>query len=303
MKKILRQLEKSKKNQVCFFWISMSVLVCVYVFLMWYKFSMIDKKEVIQETASFEPDFLYSVIGCLEEEEVYIIDGWAKRGNSEIKSLQFMLQENNNAVIVLEENSYEENTGAFSSAIEKEKLKEGECYEVYILSSYKSTAQNNSLYWEKTFTNKYMYEGKLYNYNPLEVEFPEIIELRNDMYLFEDNLKLFDINERIWMYEREGKRYWLVELSEYKNLNEVLSIAVHYYALENESLPKENREEGYVRKDFFLQDAELYTNGEKQYALIIDDNTQDFSVSYIEWGLYGHREVGWINRHSRLLSD
>ena len=190
---IFRRLQASKKKQMLFFAASMAILIVVF-FVLDRKVDKIVFLEDVYETSLLEDDKVFlSLDEVFSDNKEFVFSGWIIRLEAKISDVYLVFKEvdEKKEVIIDAEcelsnelqsyvsDSSEFGNAGFRASIDKQKLNESKVYEVCVYLECSMDWDTDEHVREtgkhelKISTQKYFYNGMLYNINPLEYVSPK----------------------------------------------------------------------------------------------------------------------------------
>lgn len=301
---------KSKKLQVVFFFISMSIIVIGYILTV----KPIKWKVAQDKMLGFEltEDYtlLATVDGIENTMEKVVISGWALHKESVNSQIFVSLQNTKNLEeIVLKTNmvdcdeietyiygNWDFGTIGFEATIEKERVQQDVCYKVLIGLSYEEedVYKNKIVYEKKVFTSCYLYDGELYAYNPSDFIKPdflnkELVEVVNSGKVCAYNFEL-----GMWIYLYNNVLYWITDDSFKFSGTGLTHVPVHYRSYSDENYwTDEMKQDGFENRDIRFEKSELEIE-DQDYRVAKQDISFEYPISYIVTGVYDDESNTWI---------
>lgn len=177
----------------------------------------------------------------------------------------------------------------FVASTDSKALDVNECYEIIININYVKTDEDSSKDVRRTVsTNRYIINGELYTYNPVEFDKPDIdieSKLLREVFL-NGQLCLYQKEEGMYVYKYEEKLYWVVK--EDFNLEESREIYIIYqpYTSQTEKLPEHRIQYRYDNLDFSFADHEYRDEISEPYRVAIRDIPDEYPITYLRTGVY-----------------
>jgi len=310
MKQINNILNKIKNNFK--FQILLCVLLCTIVittFLISYKIIDIDRKHnytIIDDI---------SIINSVEEIDVdnrnIILEGYAfmlGKDSADVEVSLFLLDvdegdevwADTEAIVRTDVDSYfsskynYERSG-FRALLKDKKVNSDACYEVILNVDYRD--ENSIDNHRKTVTtNRFLFNGKLYDYNPNEFFKPNLdvkSTLLKKVFL-EGHLHFYLEEEGLYLYQYEDKLFWIAtsDFKFDKNLNTY--IAYQIFTSQTNKLSPEHAKYGFENLDFYFEQYEYRDEETEPYRVAIQKIPDDYAINYIKTGHYDLENNTWI---------
>lgn len=178
-----------------------------------------------------------------------------------------------------------ENSG-FYADVKEDKLKIDECYEVLINLDYYDI--NYKKIRKTVSTNRYILNGELYDYNPYEFDLPDINIASNLLRkVFSDGkLCFYKKDEGMYVYQYEGKLYWVANKNFRFDESGLTYIPYHLYTSQITKLPTESIPHKYVNLDFYFEQQEYTEENTATYRVAVRDIPDDYAITYILTGVF-----------------
>jgi len=302
-----------KSLQIVIFLVCEALILAMYVIGgRWAK--MQGKKDVICRRA-VEVD---TALLC-ELENVDVLDGnvvftgWALHINSQNKGIALIL----NATEGEEEHvfwgtfserrdikeyyvpDWEFEECGFTASTSKKEFKKDMCYEILVNLSY--LEKNGNTFVEankKMATGYFYYNEKLYQYNPTEFEKP-LIKDEELLQVLEDGiLRMYDAKEDEWLYQYQGKAYYIVNADKNRISEETrLVVPMMPSTSRPDLLPEERKQYGGDHLGAYYADESYWREGILPYQVIVVDLPTTYPMTYLSTGLYDDSNVCWKNSH------
>jgi len=307
LSKIWARIEESRKLQICFFSISMIILVVIY------SLASIEIKNIV--VSEKEPVLDYKILCNIEkietDNEVVKFKGWALRMASQNVSTKLVLQSLDGTDIEVIDTKSEERRDieeyyvpnwdfgqcGFVTEIKQKKLVDDLSYEIFLMLEYKEKQEDDKETIEmtnKVSTGQFYCNGRLYNYNPQEFFEPSITDTELSHIIDEGVVKAFDPNEQIWVYQYGNTLYFIVN-SRYDSLKESsIRIPVMPHTSRTELLPENRQQYGVDHLGAYCEDDKYRREGVLPYQVTEVELLVDYPVTYISTGLYDDEVSEWI---------
>lgn len=316
------KLKENRKLQIVVFVVSMAMLVGIYVPVSRWIENDVVREKILSKSVSTANEVLSDITEVKEEGEVISISGWAMRLDSKVENVKVVLkpenQENLEGIVLntqlMQSEELEdyieyldvENTEGkgFSAVVEKDKLQADVCYEVlaYINYEYEQEVEKTEdanhvdgtgevLYETiegtvKLSTKQYLFNGELYEYNPLEFVAPVFADEQMKQVVEQGRLMGYTMEHGAWVYLHEGSLYWVLDKSIASNLNEELYMFFHLNTPHTELLPEWRQQYGGDNKDFRFKINELVVDMNDNYRVAAAELGEEYPVTYISTGHY-----------------
>ena len=250
-------------------------------------------EEIIMNNKLFETkkeinrDIFFSIESNEEERKKISLTGWTVYCGEKVSDIKIIFKATDEthqflevAKIHKEKSEFreisEEEKVSFKTLIRKNKFNKGICYEILLNIVGDNSENETSIIIE---TNKYIYDGILYSYNPLEFYEPEIEDNRIQQVIKEGILYTYDVQQGIWVYEYDNKLYSIVDYN-LLNYSGVPGIVTYFYTFSSQNI--KNPE--YIA--YYLKEADYYEKESKKYFVFTDEITDKYVVTYVKTGVY-----------------
>lgn len=180
-----------------------------------------------------------------------------------------------------------ENSG-FIGTISDKKLQSNEVYEIIINIDYEVTY--NNLVTKKArktvSTNKYIFNNKLYSYNPNEFIAPDLnIESSMLKEVFTNgDLCFYDHGMYVYLYK--DKIYWITSDDLSLNSENPAYVIFHLYTSQAHLLPEQRKPYRFENFDFYFEKFEYKNEITAPYRVAIRELPKDYVIATIKTGLY-----------------
>ncbi len=273
---IFVRFEKSRKLQVLFFLICMSVILITY-FLGLHN---IENIKTIKRKVSQDKNILYDIENIQNKGNDLLISGWVLRQESQNLKVTVILKNDLGQNYVLQTNLkereeintfYSENfdfgkTG-FEFAISQNKLEKNSSYEIYLQLEYNLPTENNSNKIIKISSGYYLFNETLYRYQVEEYSVPKFIDSHMQQVIENGYLCIYDVEKDFSVYQYENSIYWIAGKDFSFNENGNTYLFCHFYYWNNEHLPESAKKYGFENKDFYFEDKEICFSSEELYRV------------------------------------
>lgn len=306
---IIHKINESLKMKLLVSIILSSIVI--FLFIIFYR--VIDKNKFREYIISDNINLINSIESFRTEDNSIILEGYAfMSGRDSINSSisLFLRNSHNHEELWLDINQinrpdvetyfggeyYYGNSG-FKAVTKAGKLDKDEIYEVILNIDYTKDFSKSRT---TVTTNKFILNNKLYSYNPMEFEQP-------DMNIKSELLKELFINGRLCFYQKEagmyvyqykGKLYWVAENNFDFNENGSTYITYHLYTTQIDKLPENRIKYNFDNLDFYFEQYEYSDEITAPYRVAICDIPDDYAVANIKTGLYDkvNKSMIWYQR-------
>lgn len=254
-----------------------------------------------------------------EVEKTDIVDGevefsgWALHLNAQNKSISVILDsvinekehiffgeffERNDIVNYYVSNS-EWGACGFSARISEKELEKDTCYEILVNLSYVDKNDNTMKEIEKKISTGYFYyNGEVYRYDPMEFQKPLITDEELVQVVENGILRMHDSVEEEWVYQFQGKVYYIV--NESKNViseESKLIVPMMPSTSRPDLLPEERKQYGGDHLGAFYANEEYKREGVWPYQVVVVDLPMTYPMTYLSTGIYDDENVCWKKCH------
>lgn len=188
-------------------------------------------------------------------------------------------------------NEYEYINSGFVATTKSKELDFDEVYEIIINIDYKE--KNEEVTKRKTVsTNQYILGSEIYSYNPLEFDRPDMSadsKLLREVFT-NGRLCFYQKEEGIYVYQYEGKLYWITTENFVFDQKNATYIIYHLYTTQINGLPDNRIQHGFDNLDFIFEKFEYKDENTAPYRIAIRDIPEEYPITYISSGVYD-REV------------
>lgn len=308
-KGIVQMLHENVWLQFCF--CILSVLVLVVAYLPW---KILVKEErttdkILKCAVTEDNNVLSDITEVQESGNKLILSGWVIRLNTEKQEVNVVLspvdaeteqdiilwtKQKDNPVVLnyLNYLKQEQTAGSgFLAEVKTEKLVEDVCYEVLLYVK----AEQKTQYTAKVSSKKYLYNGEIFPYNPLEFSAPEFADEQMKTVVEKGNLIGYTMEHGAWVYQYEGSLYWILDKNVGQNAEEDLYIFFHLQTPHTDLLPDWRKEYGFDNQDFSISAYELKLE-EEYYRVAVRNLQTEYSITYITTGHYTGEKNLWTIR-------
>ena len=305
---------KSKKSvrQVTIFLVLEILILGIYLI------GVRGAREVGREKAisKLEESTYYSVLCEVENVELkddkVEFSGWAFYPNARNKGIAVVLCETESGkehvlLAELEEKEHIEDyfmlngcSGdvGFRANVKKTELMQEKCYEILIALTYESESDGKVSERErKIIINQFYYDGEIHSYNPKTFTKPEIQDEGLARVVEEGDVRGFDSESGVWIYQYEKKLYYIIDSSVNRVSKEAnVCIPVMPRTLRRDLLSDKRRQYGYDHLGAFYADESYNVEGVSPYQVVVVELPLEYPITYVETGLYDSNKKTWIKR-------
>lgn len=314
-----KRMNSSTKLQVLFFCVSMVVITALYLPTIFIIKQSKEKELIEKQSVVTDYNIMLDIESVQTKAGKMLFEGWVLRLDSKNISSYLILQEANKTTAKVLYAKLEDRTDikrhfgenyslcGYNASILTSKLSEGVCYEIQMVLTYEqrqSSEENSSVKTEskKIATNYYLLNGELYNYNPLEFSKPKVEATEINMAIEKGTLHLYSHEQRLWVYEYDGKLFYILDPNMLPSLDRRPSIPIMMYTARRDLVPEElldqYLEKGYIYQEKYLSESD-YVNAKDPYYLVVVDLPTEYPISYILSGIYSNKEIkGWIYKRA-----
>jgi hypothetical protein len=189
-------------------------------------------------------------------------------------------------------NEYNYINSGFNAMIKESKLNEGECYEIIVKLDYLSIDNDDN---SKTVsTNRYVINGELYSYNPINFEHPNIeSDLLREAFT-KGQLCFYQKDEGLYVYQYNNKLYWITDDNFNFNKDGLTSISCNIYTSQADKLPEYRMQYLFDTREFYFEEHEYIDENIAPYRVAIWDIPNDYPISSITAGEYDSINSKWV---------
>lgn len=322
MKVLNEKLRNSILYQIIFF-----LLIMIMLFGLYFGAAEIVKwkveKNVVKELQGEKNfNFVTSLKDSIIDNDKIVISGVASCPDTIISKVTLSLREIDTGeeyiykTTLLEDkmmsknfNSFWNESAGFTSIISKEEISQEDCYEVLLTITYeveKEDASGKKLYEKyrtKLLIDKYLYEGNLYGYNPVEFFSPNVLDDEQRKIINSGEVLLFDKAKEFWVYKYNSNIYWIAKFSLFGELTQGPELPLWVYRLEQNA--SENRKMSLYNEyqGYYLTDEDYSKYSPSDYVMYSVPMEIDETIVGIETGIYFNNgdKKGWsLNMKKRL---
>lgn len=192
------------------------------------------------------------------------------------------------------DSEYDYEYTGFQASTKENELTSDECYEVIINIDYKDSNYNKIR--NTVSSNTYVLNSELYGYNPYTFDLPDMnVEselLRN---VFSDGQLCFYHKEAgMYVYQYEGKLYWIATKDFVFNETGETSIPYHLMTTQVNKLPANRIQYKFDNLSFLFELFEYKDEITEPYRVAIKDIPDNYAISYIKTGVYDEINKQWL---------
>ena len=308
----LKKLQKSKKKQLIFFLVIMVGLVAIYIPAIT-KVKEIREEEILENQRIIDDYAILTNVENVKVENGEIqLFGWAFRLNSKNSNIRIVLQSIDNLDTRVFDTYIEEDNRVGQKFVSKRdfgkcrfiatknenKLQNNVCYEILLVLDYRQEMETTEIveYSKKVTTGKYLYEGELYSYNPINYTEPKVTDEELLKVIAEGTLKAYDSEMQMWVYQYGLKLYYIVNPSFGSMELNHIGIPVMPQTSKPELLPEHRIQHGFDHLGFYYENKEYEREGVLPYQVVMVTLSEQYPITYITTGFYSDTEDTWIKR-------
>lgn len=308
-KGIFQEIQKNIWLQICFCTLSLLLLLVMYLPLKTLIKTERTADKILKRAVTEDNNVLSDITEVKESGKKLILSGWIIRLNTEKQEVSVVLspvdaeteqdiilrtKQSDNPVVLdyLNYLKQEQTVGSgFLAEVKQEKLVEDVCYEVLLYV----TAESDVQYTTKVSSNKYLYNGEVFPYNPLEFSAPEFADEQMKQVVEEGYLLGYTMEHGAWVYQYEDSLYWILDKNVGRNAEEDLYMFFHLQTPHTDLLPEWRKEYGFDNQDFSISAYELKLE-EEYYRVAVRNLQTEYSITYITTGHYTGEKNLWTIR-------
>ena len=302
-----KKVEKSKKLQVLFCCMSMAVLIGGYVILLNCTQELNYVKRIREREVSISSATIAEVENVLIQNETLELSGWLYQINAKTSDKCIVLRRTDKSKEILLDTLAVPNSGSeICASINLDELDQEDCYEILMYLQYSEQEESDEgvltskEYQRKVSTGQYLYDGVVYNYNPLEYLEPSLDNEQISSVVKNGELIAYS-KEGVWIYEYKASLYWIVRFEVFGEIESSPEIPLFVYrVVEGEKGIEVKKEyqgvyitaEDYAK--FIKEDYYVYS------MPLVDKN----SIVYLSTGIYKNRgeHSGWRWNKSYVIN-
>lgn len=304
MRKWLKKLNDNVKIQVGFFVVSMVIIFFIFVIgIEW-----IDYDKAINGKIVVDKNVSRNIGEIILDGDRLVLSGWILRQNSINKDISIALRTidskkeylisttQNRDELVSNYFSEEFDYGevAFTAKIDRNKLEKNVCYEIVFVLKYKDLNDEKD-YKLNIATEKYIYNEKLYNYNPKEFIKPVFEDEFMNIVVTHGEMILYDESQTLYLYKHQDKMYWIAGEKFMFDDTERTYIVYQLGTSKIERLSSELQMFGFDNWDFYFEDNEYIFDNNSLYRVAVCGIPKNFPITYYYTAIYdlGKKTPKW----------
>jgi hypothetical protein len=297
-KNVFQKINKSKKMQIIVCVILSAIVIIGFLILN----RIIDRNQFYEYSLTEDIDIIKLIEDISISKDSITIDGYAfmLETDSSMASISLFLLDIINGeeiwldveqiaradvnLCFLSEYNYEQS--GFHASIKDKKLKENVCYEVIINLDYTDNSSNKI---RKTVSsNQFILNGQLYDYNPIEFDKPDLDINSKLLYKIftEGKLCIYQKEAGMYVFQYDGKLYWIATDDFKFNKNSQTYITYHLYTSQISKLPVERTQYKFDNLDFYFEQYEYKDEVTTPYRVAIREIPDEYAITYITTGNY-----------------
>lgn len=183
------------------------------------------------------------------------------------------------------DSGYNNENSSFFANSKADKLHTDECYEVILNIDYTDTDRNKV---RKTVSsNKYIVNGIIYDYNPIEFDEPDMnIEsvLLREVFT-NGKVCFYSKEEGLYVYLYDNMLYYIATKDFIFNESGTI-VYCHLYPSKVDKLPSESIPDKLEYRDFYFEQQEYKEENTTPYRVAIRDISADYVITHIDTGVY-----------------
>lgn len=317
VKNYFNDVETNIKKQCLFFGMSM-----LFLFVLWFaSLNMIRtarKMAYITESNSVN-DFkiLFRVNEIKEEGDKFFFEGRIFRLDSQNLDINLVLESEDGTEIHIADTKWREEENEqgvsekldiggkseFQATVSKDILQDDECYKIQLALEYmEDITQEENKIIKKIFSGNYLFDGKIYKYNPLAYEEPQVFDEQLTRVIIKENLRFFDSEMGCWVYECDNSLYFIINQQFGLTDARKQRIKFHTHTAQIELLDESRQQYGCDSRDFFFDEKEYMLTEKSEYRIAMLKLPLEYEVSWVELGMY-EKERGMLRDFSFALFD
>jgi len=298
---------------------STTLIIIAYLFAM----NIVKEKNLYSRISNSRLSVDYSILAELESIEIvknkYLISGWGLVCDAKQDEINIVLQAADGTEVIIHEgrrtkrkdiercyrDEYISGETGFTVSFDADELQENVVYEVLLDIAYYSKEQISAGdKWDLPMTKKvalqqYIYNGKIYDTNPLNNVIPNIISEKIKEVLDKGIFCKYVSEYKTWIYLYNNSLHFLIESNDVNGLDKRPSIPSGIYTRDEENIAKEDAEiyqkYGYILREIYLEESHLIKENDLTYMYVSVQLPQDCSVTYVHTGLYmNHNPQGFL---------
>lgn len=258
------KLKTGVLHQFLFFLGSMSLLFAMYFLCI----GMISNEKFLSEEIIQDTNTISNIEYVAYNEDKMEISGWIVKANARKQKTRVLLQNMlDEEKILLKSYQVERDDIAsrysndgnggycgFKCEVDSKKLKENVCYEILLCLDYQMEDGRHSIL---VSGKQYIYNGKLYNYNPMQTVLPQIYDEPMKKIIEEGKLCFYDADNGYWVYQYEDCLYWIMSEQFPFDEKEDIYLYFHLYPFG----------EKFINLDFWFKENEIEMLDQREYRV------------------------------------
>lgn len=300
----LKSLKKSRKKQVLFFSVSMAIICISYVICLLGIKVHNKRKDLLHGVVVRDYHLLVEFENAEIIKNEIILEGWVARLNSKNTEIIVLLQETNTTKersilstdfskennVNLADMNWETGTTGFKAIQKTNLLNQDTCYELLLELTYEEIidgeVEENR---KKISSGQYLYQGEIYQYNPLTYEKPKLKDKYLETIITGEQLVFQNEEIGCWVYQKGGTLYFIANENFGLTGNRDRRMKLHFYTNQIDLLPKDRQQYGFESCDFYFDEKEYSLEEISNYHVAVIQLPSKYMVSMVEMGIY---EVG-----------
>lgn len=289
MSKFLEKLKGSFALQTVFFIVSLFFLfACYFVSVEQIKFKNIVNSEVVWDN---KVSVGFNEISNTENK--LNLSGWIFRQDSKVNTIQVLLKSTGKEDIHLMKTTQSkserittffkinDNCGdvIFDCHIDHSEL-EASCYEVFLVIQYVDNT-NNFTSTKTIQTGKYIYNKKIYTYNPEGFIKPDFDDEMMNNVVNLGEVCLYDANESIYVYLYDDNLYWIAGDAFKFNSYGKTYIAYQVGTSDLTKIPEDTKKYGFINLDYYFENNELNIVSPTGLRVAMCEVPKNIPITYI----------------------
>ena len=194
------------------------------------------------------------------------------------------------------EDKYDYKNSGFIASTKGKALDMDESYEIIINIDYVQANDNNKKTRKTVSTNRFISDSKLYTYNPVEFDKPDMnIESKLLREVFANgSLCFYQKDIGMYVYQYNGQLYWVAnEKFDFED-DGLTYIAYQLYTSQVNKLPENRIQHSFDNLDFYFEENEYTDEKTAPYRVNIKDIPDDYPITSIYTGTYDTVNSKWL---------
>ena len=275
-----------------FVFFSMIFLFALYIVALNVIVSKKDE-ELFKENRGVDYNIAVEIESVNVQDNKVTINGWIVDADSKNHGVNVVLREiKSNTIISSKADMYDrqdikEYYGVsdkigkcgFKANFKTKKINSDKVYEILVSTQGIGVNKEGDVKKNKRVTTQqYLYDGKIYNYNPLEYYVPEISNKEFCDAIEYGEVCVFDKDKTAWIYEYDRTLYMIVHNDVIGDIDQQPKVPVFIYTLK--------KDEGIGRKDFGVTQEHLKCRDGEYVLMSIDFKDVNYPITYVRTGIY-----------------